>query len=135
MTPALRILACTVPLAEARLRAALPDADLQIAFTMAEALAALAPGAFDLLIVGMRFDESRALEFVQRVRQDASLQGLPIVGIRGAAAPMVIAPHHFDLPMWAMGACDVIDFNAIPNNEAGNRHIRERIARCAGRLP
>lgn len=131
----MRILACTVPAAERRLRAALADAEIQVAFTMAEALAALAPGAFDLLIVGMRFDESRALEFVQRVRQDASLEGLPIIGIRGAAAPMVIAPQHFDLPMWALGACDVIDFNAIPENEAGNRHIRERIGRCAERRP
>lgn len=131
----MRILACTVPGAERRLRTALPDAEMQVAFTMAEALAALAPGAFDLLIIGMRFDESRALEFVERVRQDASLAGLPIVGIRGAAAPMVIAPQHFDLPMWALGARDVIDFNAIPDSEAGNRHIRERIARCVGRHP
>lgn len=135
VSPALRILACTIPGAEARLRAALPDAGFQFVFTTAEALAALKPGAFDLLILGMRFDESRALEFLQRVRENASLEGLPVVGIRGAARPAVISPQHFDLPMWAMGARDVIDFSAIPSNEAGDRHVRERLLRCAGHPP
>jgi hypothetical protein len=34
------------------------------------------------------------------------------------------------LPMWAMGACDVIDLSAIPDNDVGNRSIRERLIRC-----
>ena len=130
----MRVLACTVPLAEQRLRSALRGARLRIVFTSAEALEALRSESFDLLILGMRFDESRALEFLQRIHADPALGPLPpIVGIRGAATPVVIAPQHFDLPMWAMGACDVIDFYAVPDNEAGNRHIRERLARCAYR--
>lgn len=127
----MRVLACTIPGAEPRLRAVLIGAQLRAVFTTEEALEALKDEAFDLLILGMRFDESRALEFLQRIHQDTMLKRLPIVGIRGAAAPVVIAPQHFDLPMWAMGACDVIDFNAIPDNEVGNRHIRERLMRCA----
>ena len=130
----MRVLACTVPAAEPRLKAALPEGRLRVVFTSAEALDALKQEAFDLLILGMRFDESRALEFLQRIHADPALGPLPpIVGIRGAATPVVIAPQHFDLPMWAMGACDVIDFYAVPDNEAGNRHIRERLARCAYR--
>jgi CheY-like chemotaxis protein len=130
----MRVLACTVPGAEPRLKAALPEGRLRVVFTSAEALDALKQEAFDLLILGMRFDESRALEFLQRIHADPTLGPLPpIVGIRGAATPVVIAPQHFDLPMWAMGACDVIDFYAVPDNEAGNRHIRERLARCASR--
>jgi CheY-like chemotaxis protein len=130
----MRVLACTVPGAEPRLKAALPEGRLRVVFTSAEALEALKQEAFDLLILGMRFDESRALEFLQRIHADPTLGPLPpIVGIRGAATPVVIAPQHFDLPMWAMGACDVIDFYAVPDNEAGNRHIRERLARCAYR--
>jgi CheY-like chemotaxis protein len=130
----MRVLACTVPAAVPRLRAALPEARLRVVLTSADALEALRGQAFDLLILGMRFDESRALEFLQRIHADPTLEPLPpIVGIRGAATPVVIAPQHFDLPLWAMGACDVIDFYAVPDNEAGNRHIRERLARCAYR--
>lgn len=131
MTPSMRVLACTVPGVEPRLRAVLPDAHLQVAFTTPEASEILKRDVPDLLIIGMRFDESRALEFLQSIRKHPTLDRLPIVGIRGAAAEVVISPQHFDLPMWAMGACDVIDFNAIPNNEVGNRHIRERLLRCA----
>lgn len=133
--PLMKVLACTVPGAEARLRAALPDAELLVVFTTAAALEIMNRDALDLLIIGMRFDESRALEFLQRIHDEAERKGLPIVGIRGAAAPVVIAPQHFDLPMWAMGARDVIDFNAIPDNEVGNRHIRERLIRCARGSP
>ncbi len=133
--PLMKVLACTVPGAEPRLRAALPDAELLVVFTTAAALEIMNRDALDLLIIGMRFDESRALEFLQRIHDEAERKGLPIVGIRGAAAPVVIAPQHFDLPMWAMGARDVIDFNAIPDNEVGNRHIRERLIRCARGSP
>lgn len=131
MTPSMRVLACTVPEAEPRLRRAMPATRLQLVFTTAEALKALKRDAFDLLIIGMRFDESRALEFLAGIAKDATLNRPPIVGIRGAAAEVVISPQHFDLPMWAMGACDVIDFSAVPDNEVGNQHIRERLIRCA----
>ncbi len=129
MTP-LRVLACTVAEAEPRLRRVLPDADLKVVLTTSAALETLKRDAFDLLLVGMRFDESRALEFVERIHQDPTLDRPPIVGIRGAAREVVISPRNFDLPMWAMGACDVIDLSAIPNNDVGNRSIRERLIRC-----
>lgn len=108
MTRSMRVLACTVPGSEPRLRRVLPDAQLQVVLTTAEALEILRREVFDL------FNRP------------------PIVGIRGAATEVVISPHHFDLPMWAMGACGVIDFNAVPDNEVGDRHIRERLIRCAG---
>ncbi|TAK86971.1 MAG: hypothetical protein EPO20_05825 [Betaproteobacteria bacterium] len=129
MTP-LRVLACTVAEAEPRLRRVLPDADLKVVLTTSAALETLKRDAFDLLLVGMRFDESRAPEFVERIHKDPTLKRPPIVGIRGAAREVVISPRHFDLPMWAMGACDVIDLSAIPNNGVGNRSIRERLIRC-----
>lgn len=131
MAPSMRVLACTVPAAEPRLRSVLPDAQLRVVLTTADALESLRRDAFDLLLIGMRFDESRALEFLQRIHKDPTINRPPFVGIRGAATEVVISPHIFDLPMWAMGACDVIDFGAIPNNEVGNRHIRERLIRCA----
>jgi CheY-like chemotaxis protein len=130
MTP-LRVLACTVAEAEPRLRRVLPDADITVVLTMDAALETLKrDDAFDLLLVGMRFDESRALEFVERIHNDPAFSRPPIVGIRGAAREVVISPRHFDLPMWAMGACDVIDLSAVPNNDVGNRNIRERLIRC-----
>lgn len=133
MASALRVLACTVPGTEARLRAVLPDAELQVVFNSRDALKALRSASFDLLLVGIRFDESRALEFVRSINADPTLQKPPIVGIRGARATHRLSPDVFDLPMYAMGARDVIDFSDIPNDDAGNAAARERLLRACGR--
>jgi hypothetical protein len=125
----MRVLACTITGTQARLRAVLPDAELHLAYTTDEALRLLKQHQFDLLMIGLRFDESRGLELPERIHA-AGLEMPPFVGIRGARIPAAISPQAFDLPMWALGARDVIDFGAIPDTEVGNRHIAERLARC-----
>lgn len=133
IVPALRVLACTVPGTEPRLRAVLPDAEFRFAFESVDALAALRHESFDLLIVGIRFDESRALELLRRIEEEPSLHKPPMVGIRGAKMAHRVAPEVFDLPMRAMGALDVIDFSDIPSDEAGNATVRARLLQCCGR--
>ena len=129
MTPPLRVLVCTVPGAEPRLRAVLPDAELHFVFKIADALAKLRDGSFDLLIIGIRFDESRALELLGRIALDPTLRKPVTVGIRGAKMAMRVSPEVFDIPMQAMGAVDIIDFSDIPNDEAGNAAVCERLLR------
>jgi hypothetical protein len=133
MALALRVLVCTVPGAEPRLRAVLPDAELHFVYKSADALAKLREGPFDLLIVGIRFDECRALELPSRMALDPALPKPPMVGIRGAKMAMRVSPEVFDTPMHAMGAVDIIDFSDIPNDEAGNAAVRQRLLRCCGR--
>lgn len=125
----MRVLACTVPGTESRLRAVLPDAELHLAYTTDAALRILRQHDIDLVMIGMRFDESRALELPARI-QSAGLALPPFVGMRGARIPAALSPQAFDLPMWALGARDVIDFGSIPDNDTGNRHVAERLARC-----
>lgn len=125
----MRVLACTIPETQARLRAVLPDAELHLAYTTDEALRLLRQHRFDLVMIGLRFDESRALELPGRILTEG-LEMPPFVGMRGARTAAAISPQAFDLPMWALGARDVIDFGAVPDNDTGNRHIAERLARC-----
>lgn len=125
----MRVLACTIPGTAGRLGRVLPDAELYLAYTTQEALRLLADKPVDLLLIGMRFDESRGLELPGRL-QAAGVALPPFVGMRGARTAAATSPQVFDLPMWALGARDVIDFGAIPDNETGNRHIAERLARC-----
>lgn len=125
----MRVLACTIPGTQVRLRAVLPDAELHLAYTTEEALRLLRQHRFDLVLIGLRFDESRGLELPGRIQAEG-LEMPRFVGMRGARAPAAISPQVFDLPMWALGARDVIDFGAVPDSEAGNRHIAERLARC-----
>jgi CheY-like chemotaxis protein len=124
-----RVLACTIQGTQARLRAVLPDAELHFVYTTDEALRLLRQHRFDLVMIGLRFDESRGLELPGRILTEG-LEMPPFVGLRGARTAAAISPQAFDLPMWALGARDVIDFGAIPDNDTGNRHIAERLARC-----
>jgi CheY-like chemotaxis protein len=128
----MRVLACTVPEVEARLRAVLPDAELHVVFREEDALRLLDEQVFDLLIIGMAFDESRALPFLQRIRSDPALRKPPVVGIRGGKVRVQLPPHVFDTPMRALGAFDVIDLSTIADDEAGNREVAERMRRGAG---
>ncbi len=127
----MRVLVCTVPEAVVRLRSVLNDAELHVAHNTEQALRSLQVRTFDLAVIGMLFDESRGLELLRRIRADPRLKPPPIVGVRGGKTPKPVPPDLFDLPMWAMGACDVVDFVAIPSTEAGNGSIRERLLRCA----
>jgi PleD family two-component response regulator len=113
-----------------RLRKGLVDEELVVATTFSQAMAALARQRFDVVLIGMLFDESRALEFMRAIRADERLAGIPVIGMRGAKTARPISPELFDVPMFALGAADVIDFAAIPDDEAGNAHIAARIRAC-----
>lgn len=65
----MRVLACTIPGTAERLGRVLPDAELYLAYTTQEALRLLADKPVDLLLIGMRFDESRGLELPARRRR------------------------------------------------------------------
>lgn len=120
----LRILACTSPEAERRLRQALAADNVEMALTFSAATRALRDQRWDVVIVGALFDESRALELMQLLR---SFPRVPIVGIRGAKIARFLSPEVFDVPMKLLGALDVIDFASIPDDATGNAEIGVRI--------
>jgi hypothetical protein len=127
-----RVLVCTVTGAEPRIRAVLPGAEIRFVYVTDEALHALRNETFDLMLVGIRFDEFRALELLRLIQAEPDLQRPPLVGVRGARAVFRVSPDVFDIPMLAMGARDVIDFSDIPDDAAGNAAIHERLMRCLG---
>jgi PleD family two-component response regulator len=128
---AYRILACASPEAERRLRKAVPADDLQMALTLSDAMSALLRHRWDAVIIGAMFDESRALELMQLLSSSEAIPRVPIVGIRGAKIPRFVSPAIFDVPMKSLGAVDVIDFAAIPDDAAGNVEIGARIRAAA----
>jgi CheY-like chemotaxis protein len=128
---AYRILVCASPEAEQRLRKALPAEDVQMALTLSDAMSALRQHKWDVVVIGAMFHESRALELMQLLSAKQGLPATPIVGIRGAKIPRLVSPDIFDLPMRSLGAVDVIDFAAIPDDAAGNAEIGTRIRAAA----
>jgi PleD family two-component response regulator len=126
----LRFLACTVPGVDGRIAVALAGEQVHFVRTVEEAMHALTHVPFDLVIIGMLFDESRGLELLRRIRANSSFGKVAVAGVRGAKLQRRIPPEAFDVPMLGMGACDVIDLAAIAPEEAGDRELRERLIRC-----
>ena len=108
-----------------------------MALTFSAATKAILSERWDVLVIGALFDESRALELMQTLRSEEAYPKVPIVGIRGAKVARYLPPEVFDLPMKLLGAVDVIDIGAIPDDPVGNAQIgvRIRAAAKAGSTP
>ena len=109
------------------MREALPAEQVQMALTLPDAMSALRQHKWDVVVIGAMFHESRALELMQLLSATEARPKTPIIGIRGAKIPKLVSPDIFDLPMRSLGAVDVIDFAAIPDDAAGNAEIGARI--------
>lgn len=131
-----RVLLAVSPEVRSRLGTVLAPFDVTQAFTAAELRAALATRQFDLVVVGTHFEESKALEVIQEVRHAAP--NARIVCVRGVPFMRVGKPamDALRLACEALGAAQVIDLLDYPDDEAGNRAIRELFEReLAGSAP
>jgi hypothetical protein len=73
------VLAAVVPEMDEKLRECLPDHPLSFARSMLDAMSALRHDAYQLIVIGLDFDESRMLELLQYVRGLPKYQEVPAV--------------------------------------------------------
>jgi hypothetical protein len=62
-----------------KIRGCLPGHDLTFVRSMYEAISALRHDGFQLVVIGLEFDESRMLELLQYVRALPKYQDIPVV--------------------------------------------------------
>ncbi|HUQ73564.1 MAG TPA: hypothetical protein VM183_02475 [Burkholderiales bacterium] len=74
-----RVLVANVPEMDEKISECLPGHDLTFVRTMTEALRALRHDGFQLIAIGLDFDESRMLELLQYVRSLAAYKEVPVV--------------------------------------------------------
>jgi CheY-like chemotaxis protein len=74
-----RVLAADVPEMDEKLRECLPGHDITFVRTMYEAMRALRHDGFQLVVIGLEFDESRMLELLQHVRALPAYKEVPVV--------------------------------------------------------
>ncbi|HWI39148.1 MAG TPA: hypothetical protein VNU64_22050 [Burkholderiales bacterium] len=74
-----RVLVASVPEMDDKVRDCLPEHDLAFVRTMAEAVRALRHDGFQLIVIGLEFDEHRMLELLQYVRSLARYKEVPVV--------------------------------------------------------
>jgi hypothetical protein len=129
-----RILVACVQRAYTRLFAIFSGLELVFVTTSSEARAALKTGPFDLVMIGVYFDESRMFDFLEHLRSDAQYDSVPVVCFRGieAADPVKMGLDGIATACAARGANAYFDLLAFPDHAAGNASIRRLIDEFLG---
>jgi PleD family two-component response regulator len=98
MSTSTRVLVADVAEMDAKIRECLPGHDLTFVRTMYEAISALRRDGFQLVVIGLEFDESRMLELLQYVRGLPKYKDIPVVCVHA---------DHLNLSEAAMKNIDV----------------------------
>ncbi|GEM_PF-330953 len=99
--------------------------------TMAEALMKLKEQAFDLIMIGVHFDESRMFELLPRARATAEQAGKPIICFATRDTPLTrTMSETIDLVSKALGAWMYMDQHDYSICKDPDAEIRRIIKRC-----
>jgi len=122
-----RILVADIPDSDRRLTAILNGHELAFARTLGEAQRMLAQAGFDLVVIGVHFDDSRMFDLVRHVRGGGQNEP-PVACVRS---------HHFVSPALSIEgleiaakalACNLfIDLTKYPDDAGGNAEVRQRL--------
>lgn len=77
--PAGKVLVADVPGMDDKIRECLPGRELTFVRTMSAAIRALRHDGFQMVVIGLHFDESRMLELLQYVRSLPAYKEVPVV--------------------------------------------------------
>jgi hypothetical protein len=124
-----RILIACVPQAYTRLFAILAGHELSFVSTLADAQAALQGDRFDMIMVGVHFDESKMFDLLQYVRADRKQGQARLVCFRGIGLPSATG---LILEANCQAACEAMDaaffdLTAFADDTLGNDAVRQLI--------
>ena len=122
------VVAVSQPL-QARIYAILRGWELRFVETCAELTVALDEAPYDLVIVGLHFDESSAVAAVQQVF--ARDPDIPVVCVRGRPFSQLRerTMHGLRLALSELGAQNFIDLLQYPNDAVGNARLAVMLER------
>ena len=103
--------------------------------TLGAARSALERDDYDLIIIGVHFDESRMFDLLRQVRGDKRYQAKPVVCVASQRFDKPISMEGLEIATQALGANAFIDFARHGNHEAGNAAIRGIVERLLAAGP
>lgn len=127
-----RILIAGIEETRQRLSDVFNDCDVTFAETMAEAQAALAQ-PYDMILIAVRFDESRMFDLLRYLKADGTLSRIPVICYRSAQRALQatdLGRQGVELASRTLGASDFIDLVTDPDLERGNQKLRDALFRA-----
>jgi len=105
--------------ADARLSAILAAHELLFVRTLDEAKAALAGRNYDLIIIGVHFDESRMFDLLRYVRWQERHRATPVICVLTVDfTRQAIAAEGVEIAVKALGGTAFLDLKALADGEA-----------------
>jgi hypothetical protein len=99
-----KVLVAAAPETDQRIRDCLPDHDLTLVRTLQQAVASLRHDGFQLVVIGLEFDESRMLELLQYVRTLSHYKEVPVVCVHADSLNLSDAVmRNIDVAVKALG--------------------------------
>jgi hypothetical protein len=119
-----RILVADVPQMDGRYTAALAGWEIAFVRTMSEARHALAAERYDLVAIGVYFDDSQMFDLLRAIRSGGTHRDVPIVCVRGRPGFTAITSRTLEMTVKALAADEFIDLLHFGDDEAGNAALR-----------
>jgi DNA-binding response OmpR family regulator len=124
-----RILVADVPQMDGRYSAALAGGELAFVRTMSQARQALDAARWDLVAIGVYFDDSRMFDLVRALRADDDHGEVPIVCVRGRPGFTTVTGRTLELTLKALAADEFVDLLHFGDDAAGNAALRATVER------
>lgn len=131
-----RVLVANVPEMDATVRDCLPGHDLTFVRSMAQALRALRQDGFQLVVIGLEFDEHRMLELLQYVRSLSHYKDVPVVCVHAEFLNLSEAVmKNIDVAVKALGGLGFLNLADGVIDYKKDCAFLERVAVESGSLP
>jgi len=100
--------------------------NLKVVTRFDDALASASKDSFDLIIIGVQFDESQMYELLSALKNNPQLKNTPVMGFSETHTMLSQANRdNCESGMHLLGACDYVDTQGMTDAE-----ILERIGAC-----
>jgi PleD family two-component response regulator len=119
-----KILVADVPQMDERYSAALGGGEIAFVRTLAQARQALAGASYDLVAIGVYFDDSQMFDLLSALRGDDRHGGVPIVCVRGRPGIAAVAGRTLEATVKALGADEFVDLLDLGDDEAASGVLR-----------
>jgi DNA-binding response OmpR family regulator len=124
-----KILVADVPPMDERYSAALAGWEVAFVRTMSQARAALAASRYDLVAIGVYFDDSQMFDLVRAIRASRRHGEVPIICVRARTGFTAITTRTLEMTLTALGADEFIDLLPFGDDEGGNAALRSAAER------